>query len=99
MKVSNDSDATQVLDIICDMCGSSSRIGEHFQFAILKASWGQGAVHSGEAYELHLCESCFSIQVSEMKRTRWAGLMFDEEGDALLNDVTYGRVDLKSGRV
>ncbi|MGT3070681.1 hypothetical protein [Pseudomonas putida] len=98
MKVPSDSDASIVLDVICDMCGSSSRIGERFQFAILKASWGQGTAHSGEAYELHLCESCFFTQVSEIKRTRWAGVMFDEEGGALLKDVMYGRVDLKPGR-
>lgn len=41
-------------DVVCDMCGLSTRVGEvGVQFGTLHAAWGEGAGHSGEAYELH----------------------------------------------
>lgn len=58
----------------------------------MHASWGRGSTHGRETYELHLCENCFFAQVAEMKRKRWLAVMFDEQGDAILGDETYGRV-------
>ncbi|MNF11064.1 hypothetical protein D3C80_2121810 [compost metagenome] len=58
----------------------------------MHASWGQGSSHCGEEYELHLCENCFFVQVSTIQRTRWIGVMFEDEGDAILSNDAYGRV-------
>jgi len=48
-------------------------------------------------YELHLCENCFFVQVSTIKRTRWISVMFEDEGDAILKDDAYGRVTGRLG--
>jgi len=93
MKVTSETDPGMVTDVICDMCGDSTLVAAgDLQFGTMHASWGEGSSHPGEEYELHLCENCFFVQVSTMKRTRWIGVMFEDEGDAILGDDAYGRV-------
>lgn len=93
MKIAQASEPDVIADVVCDVCGMSTRDGEgQFQYGTMHASWGRGASHCGERYELHLCESCFFSQVAEMKRARWLAAMFDEDGDAILGDDAYGRV-------
>ncbi len=92
MRISSETEPAEVVDVVCDVCGESTHVGDGHQFATLQASWGQGSMHSGEDYELHLCEGCFFIQVTGMKRMRWLGVMFEDEGDEVLQDETYGRV-------
>ena len=98
MKVVSETDPSTVTDVICDMCGDSTRAeaGE-LHFGTMHASWGEGASHCGEEYELHLCENCFFVQVSTIKRTRWISVMFEDEGDAILKDDAYGRVTGRLG--
>lgn len=92
MRISGEPEPGAVPDVVCDVCGESTRVGGEFQFATLQASWGEGSEHSGEDYELHLCERCFFVQVVGMKRMRWLGCMFEDAGDSLLQDESYGRV-------
>lgn len=93
MKITQAVEPDVVIDVVCDVCGVSTRNGEgELQFGTMHASWGKGSAHCGETYELHLCETCFFSQVAEMKRTRWLASMFDEEGDAILRDEAYGQV-------
>jgi len=93
MKVVSETDPCTVTDVICDMCGDSTRTesGQH-QFGTMHASWGEGSSYPGEEYELHLCENCFFVQVSTIQRTRWVGVMFDDEGDTILGNTAYGRI-------
>lgn len=92
MSISSESDSGAVPDVVCDVCGDSVRVEGRPQFATLQASWREGSEHSGEDYELHLCERCFFNQVANMKRMRWLGCMFEDAGDSLLQDESYGRV-------
>lgn len=98
MKIGSKSDPALVTDVVCDVCGQTTCLGGTFQFATLRACWGEGSIHSGEDYELHLCEGCFFAQVTSMKRTRWLGVMFEAEGEAVLQDEEYGRVGKKQRR-
>ncbi|WP_065426130.1 hypothetical protein, partial [Pseudomonas putida] len=79
--------------VVCDVCGMSTRDGEgEIQYGTMHAAWGRASCHSGEEYELHLCESCFFSQAAEMRRVRWLAAMFDEAGDAILGNGAYGLV-------
>ncbi|MEJ8664966.1 hypothetical protein [Pseudomonas sp. LP23] len=98
MKISSESEASGVVDVVCDVCGESTRVGDVLHFATLQACWRQGSVHSGEDYELHLCEGCFFSQVAGMKRMRWLNVMFEDKGDDVLQDEAYGRIERKLGR-
>ncbi|MBH3468636.1 hypothetical protein [Pseudomonas putida] len=93
MKVTKAGEPDLVIDVVCDVCGISTRDGEgELQHGTMHASWGKGSAHCGEEYELHLCERCFFSQIAEMKRARWLAAMFDQEGDAILCDAAYGRI-------
>ena len=52
------------------------------------ASWGQGSECGGEDHDLHQCEGRFFRQLASMKRTRGLGVMFEYEGDDVLQDET-----------
>ncbi|MCS8129952.1 hypothetical protein N1E91_12085 [Pseudomonas aeruginosa] len=81
------------IEVLCDRCGQSTRASNgELQFASLNVSWGQGAKHAGEAYELHLCEPCFFGQLAGLKRDRWTLAMFTSEADAIREDAGFGRV-------
>lgn len=89
-------DGNALADVICDVCGESTCTDAGVpQFGTMHASWGQGSTHCGEQYELHLCEHCFFGQLAIMKRTRWVGVMFEDEGDAILRNDAWGRVSQK----
>lgn len=93
MKVISETDPGTVKDVICDMCGESTRVAAgELQFGTMHAFWGQGSSHRGEEYELHLCENCFFVQKSTMQRTRWIGVMFADDGDEILKNEAYGRI-------
>ncbi|WP_177324897.1 hypothetical protein [Pseudomonas sp. GM84] len=78
MKVTQAGQHDVVVDVVCDVCGISTRNADaELQYGSMHASWGKGSAHCGEEYEIHLCENCFFAQVAEMKRTRWLAVMFD----------------------
>ncbi|MBF8742096.1 hypothetical protein [Pseudomonas guariconensis] len=92
MKVISETDPNIVTDIICDMCGDSTRVDSgQLQFGTMHASWGEGSSRCGEEYELHMCENCFFVQVSTMQRTRWVSVMFDDKGDAILGHKSFSK--------
>lgn len=71
-------------DVLCDVCGDSTRVeGGGLQFGTLRASWGYGATHDGERYEVYLCEICFFRTISALKRERMVNFMFSEEDQDL----------------
>ena len=53
---------------------------------LLSVACKPGLQHGSEAYELHLCEPCFFVVLSAIKRERWMQSMFTDEGDAILAD-------------
>jgi len=83
----------EVIGVMCDVCGASTHGSEErLEFGALHAIWGEGSSHNGEAYELHLCEYCFCARLAAMKRARWASVMFEEEGNGILQNEAFGRI-------
>lgn len=79
-----------VSDVLCDVCGDSTRVeGYGLQFGTLRASWGYGSAHDGERYEVHLCEPCFFRTISGLKRERMVNFMFSDEEQEISD---FGRV-------
>ena len=69
-----------VEDVICDVCGSRTRIpGYGLQYGKLEAQWGYGSAHDGEHYRVQLCETCFFRVLSGLRRERMVNGMFDDE--------------------
>lgn len=82
MKITGNIEIEAVTDVVCDMCLCSTCVaGGGLQFATLQAHWGYGAIHDGERYELHLCESCFFQTCAYLKQERRSQNLFnDDEG-------------------
>lgn len=90
MKITTTEQAETVNDVLCDVCGDSTRVeGYGLQFGTLRANWGYGSNHDGERYELHLCEPCFFRTVSGLRRERMVNFMFTDEPQDL---DSFGRV-------
>lgn len=90
MKVTVVEPVESVSDVLCDICGDSTRIeGYGLQFGTLRASWGFGSAHDGERYEVHLCEPCFFRTLAGLRRDRMVNTMFSDEDEDLSN---FGRV-------
>ena len=84
MKITAMKQTESVSDVLCDVCGDSTRIeGYGLQFGTLSASWGYGSAHDGERYEIHLCEPCFFRTISGLRRERMVNTMFSHEDQAL----------------
>ena len=81
-----------VADVRCDVCDSSTSHNGSYspQFGTLHAKWGYGAHHDGEAYEVHLCESCFFQALDNLQEQRRGELMFSEQGYE--SNPDFGRV-------
>ncbi|PJG59777.1 hypothetical protein CUC53_05110 [Aeromonas cavernicola] len=82
MKVMAKKEVDVVADIRCDICDeSTSKHGCHCpQFGTVQAQWSYGSHHDGEAFELHLCESCFFQALANLQEQRRGTLMFSERG-------------------
>lgn len=90
MKILAIEQAESVSDVLCDVCGDSTRVnGYGLQYGTLCASWGYGSIHDGERYEIHLCEPCFFRTVSGLKRDRMVNFMFSDEQQ---DPSDFGRV-------
>lgn len=60
MKITEPMEVDALTDVRCDVCDLSTRPASgDFTYGVLQAHWHQGAMHEGERYEIHLCESCF----------------------------------------
>ncbi|MDH4564427.1 hypothetical protein DM872_02350 [Pseudomonas taiwanensis] len=98
MKIAALEQAESVSDVLCDVCGDSTRLeGAGLQFGTLRASWGCGSAHEGERYEVHLCETCFFRTLSGLRRDRMVNFMFSEEDQDLSNFGRVARDDLFNG--
>lgn len=69
-------------NIRCDVCEESCSPVEGYgpQVGTLSAKWGYGSRHDGDAYEVHLCESCFFQALASLQEQRRGHLMFSEQG-------------------
>ncbi|WP_100634205.1 hypothetical protein [Pseudomonas qingdaonensis] len=80
MKITGRVETEAVVNVSCDVCGSSTRLETgSLQYGVLHAHWGFGALHDGERYEVHLCESCFFQTIAYLKQERRTANIF--EGD------------------
>ena len=71
MKITGRVETEAVVDVSCDVCGSSTRLETgSLQYGVLHAHWGFGALHDGERYEVHLCEPCFFQTIAYLKQER-----------------------------
>ncbi|WP_323902048.1 hypothetical protein [Aeromonas caviae] len=68
----------QVVDILCDVCGRSTKtdVGAN-EFGTLSADFGYGSHHDGERYQVHLCEMCFFGTLATMREMHRGEHMFD----------------------
>ncbi len=87
MKITAMEQTESVRDVLCDVCGDSTRVeGYGLQFGTLRASWGYGSSHDGERYEVHLCEPCFFRVLSGLRRERMVSFMFGDEDQELVSE-------------
>lgn len=95
MKVTEEKMVTVTMDVLCDVCSSSTTPpGGSAQYGMLTAHWGYGSKHDGERYEVHLCEQCFFSTLSTLRRQRMVEHMFDEtSGIAGEPDAEFGQVE------
>jgi uncharacterized protein YqjF (DUF2071 family) len=82
MKVMTVKEVEVVSDIRCDICDCSASDNGRYspEFGTLTARWGYHTKHDGEAYEVHLCESCFFQALANLQEQRQRELMFSEQG-------------------
>lgn len=90
MKITATEQTESVRDVLCDVCGDSTRVeGYGLQFGTLRASWGYGSAHRGEHYEVKMCEPCFFRTLLGLRRERTVNFMFSDEDQGLRD---FGRV-------
>lgn len=79
MKITSRVETDAVTDVCCDICSTSTRhkVG-NLHYGVLRADWGYGALHDGERYEVHLCETCFFNTIAYLKQERRTAIMFEE---------------------
>ncbi len=80
MKVEAIVPTTQVVDILCDVCGASTTksLGT-LEFGTLEACWGYGSQHDGERYQVHLCEGCFFGALANLRQEHRLMNMFSDD--------------------
>lgn len=89
MKITGPVETEAVIDVRCDVCDSSTRLASgNLQYGMLHAHWGYGALHDGERYEVHLCESCFFATIGYLKQERRTANMFEE--NRMLTEEDFG---------
>jgi hypothetical protein len=75
----------QTIDIICDICGKSCK-SEH---GLIFADWGYDSEHDFETWECHLCEKCFFLVVSYVRRSL-RGSFHDDNGTIIKGEHAIG---------
>ena len=81
----------QIVDILCDACGCSTKtnFGTN-QYGSLSADFGYGSRHDGERYKVHLCEMCFFGTLATVREMHRENHMFNDDNEAANPDV-FGR--------
>lgn len=59
MKIFKEKLASQVDDVVCDVCGESCKKDYNIENAELNAHWGYESGRDLQKYEIDLCEKCF----------------------------------------
>lgn len=51
----------EVSDILCDICGTSTKVAEYadYEYAYLAADFGYGTSYDMEAHRCHICIKCY----------------------------------------
>ena len=82
----------QVVDILCDACGRSTKtdVGTN-EYGTLSADFGYGSHHDGERYQVQLCEGCFCTMLGTVMELHRGNHMFDDDYAAAHQD-TFGRI-------
>ena len=71
MKVTAVIPVEQVVDVLCDVCGESTRYEDgSLEYGTVKGSWGYNSKHDNERYEVHLCETCFFGTLAYLRQDR-----------------------------
>lgn len=93
MKIDAIVPTTQVVDILCDVCGTSTTTSIVTQeYGTLEACWGYGSQHDGERYLLHLCESCFFGALANLRQEHRSSNMFSDDYQPADPDQ-YGKIE------
>jgi uncharacterized protein (DUF2225 family) len=80
MKITGRVEAEAVTDVRCDVCDCSTRQESgNLEYGKLHAHWGYGALHDGELYEVHLCETCFFATLAYLKQERRTTNLFEDD--------------------
>ncbi|MEN5242874.1 MULTISPECIES: hypothetical protein [Pseudomonas] len=94
MKITEPMEVEALTDVRCDVCDLSTRLASgDFTYGVLQAHWQQGAMHEGERYEIHLCESCFFSTIAYLKQERRTVNMFEDAPQQ--SDSNFGLVTRK----
>lgn len=81
----------QVIDILCDACGRSTKTVGTNEYGTLSASFGYGSRHDGERYQVHLCEGCFCSTLGAVMELHRGNHIFDDNYEAA-NPDKFGRI-------
>lgn len=87
MKITGRVEVKAVTDVRCDVCDCSTRNGsDNLEYGLLQAHWGYCALHDGERYEVHLCETCFFATIAYLKQERRTANMFESVSQSPARD-------------
>ncbi len=68
MKVMGKIEKEDVVDIICDICGKSTKTElDDYEYAELSATWGYSSSKDEEYHEVCLCEKCYDRVIMYIK--------------------------------
>ena len=88
-----------IVDILCDMCGHSTRTIDGYEKATLAASFEEG-FHAGDRFIVELCQSCFDNILSHIIVDRMGTCMYHSEIDGApmeMEDLREMYAHLRSG--
>jgi hypothetical protein len=86
MKITGRVETEAVVDVSCDVCGSS-HVWKPAVFSMGCSTRTGASVHCmTESYEVHLCEPCFFQTIAYLKQERRTANMF--EGDPQQPEMT-----------
>ena len=91
MKVTAVIPVEQVVDVLCDVCGESTRYEDgSLEYGTVKGSWGYNSKHDNERYEVHLCETCFFGTLAYLRQEHRQNNMFADNYQPA-SEETFGR--------